>query len=395
MTLFMIILARRLGSADFGVFSSVVAFIAFFSLVEEFGITPPMIRRIARAREEGPRILGDIVGLKLVLGSVAYLLLVATSAVAGVSPLIAAVLGLSMIFEILAQTVTRAFEAYERMRDVAIITIVERSLLCVLGVAAVWLTGSLVAVGAAYLVTFVSSLSLSTWLFRRNIGAFRPVFSRSAWWPVMREALPFLTASILSTIWTRVDIYFLTTFRTPAEVGSYSAALRVVEAQIFIPVAILGSVFPVLARLQGGPPREFNRILGKNFVFLLATGVLIAAGTYLFAGQVIAILFGDGYRDSAATLRVFAPMIVFSFLHYLTSGALVALGREMLTTLTLGLGAVLCVTLGFIFIPEGGSHAAGVIKVVAEGTSFGIQGAVLAWMVFHPRSGAPHRTERY
>jgi O-antigen/teichoic acid export membrane protein len=279
------------------------------------------------------------------------------------------------------------------MKDVAIITIVERSLLCLTGVAAVFLTGSLAMVGVAYLVTFVSSLALSTYLFRRNIGPFRPAFSRAAWAPMMREALPFLTASILSTIWTRVDIYFLTTFRTPAEVGSYNAALRVVEAQIFIPVAILGSVFPVLSRLQGGPPREFNRILGKNFVFLLAAGLTVAAGTYLLSGPIISILFGDGYRDSAAILRIFSPMIVFSFLHYLTSGALVAMGRELLTTLTLGLGAVVCVTLGFIFIPGSGAQAAGLIKVAAEGLSFGIQGAVLVWMIVKSRGAAAHQPQ--
>lgn len=385
MTIFMIVLARRLGTADFGVFSSIVAFIAFFSLVEEFGLTPPMIRRVARSREEGPRILGEIVGLKVSLGVVAYALLMLTSIALGMSPLISAILGVSMVLEILAQTVTRIFEAYERMKDVAIVTIVERSVLCVAGVAAVWLTGSIAVVGIAYVVTFVTSLGIATWLFRRNIGPFRPAFNTAAWGPMMREAMPFLLAGILSTIWTRVDIYFLTSFRTPPEVGSYNAALRVVEAQIFIPVAILGSVFPVLARLRDGPRRDFNRVLGKNFIFLLITGIAAAAGTFVFAGQIISVLFGDQYADSAAILRIFSPMIMLSFLNYLISGALIAMGREILTTITLGLGAVICVTLGFLLIPVDGAPAAGLIKVIAEASTFSIQGAILLLMIFRSR----------
>ena len=114
-------------------------------------------------------------------------------------------------------------------------------------------------------------------------------------------------------------------------------------------------------------------------VFGLFAGLLIASVTWLFAPQIVAILFGEGYRESAVILRVFAPVVVFSFLHYLTSGALVAMGRELLTTLTLGIGAAVCIVLGFIYILAEGARAAGLIKVVAEGTSFAIQGGVLAW----------------
>ena len=389
-TLFMIILARRLGSADFGAFSSVVAFTAFFSLFEEFGMTQPMIRRMAQFRAEGPAILGQVLGLKLVLGAIAYVALVAVSTLLQVSPAIAAILGLSMIFEVLSQTVIRSFEAYERMRDVAIATVAERVLLCVTGVAAVWFTGSLAMVGVAYVLTFAASLTIAWRLFAKNVGPFRAAFPLGSWRPLLREALPFLSASVLSIVWMKVDIYFLTSFRTPAEVGSYNAALRIVEAQIFIPVAILGSVFPVLARLHGGPIRQFHRILVKNFIFLLFTGLLIASVTWVFAPQIVAILFGEGYRDSATILRVFAPVVVFSFLHYLTSGALVAMGRELLTTLTLGIGATVCVILGFIYIPAEGARAAGLIKVVAEGTSFAIQGGVLAWSAMKSaRDGHP------
>ncbi len=387
MTLFMIILARKLGAEEFGVFSSILAFIAFFSLVEEFGLNAPMIRRIARHRDRGPVILGEVFGVKVVLGLAAYLLLLATAIGLGVTPAITAILGLSMIFEILALTVTRAFEAYERMKDVAIITILERSLLCLAGVAAVYLGGSLVYVSLAYLFTFVCSLTLAAAMFNRRVAPFRPRASRETWKPMLREATPFLVSSILSIVWTRVDIYYLTSFRSAAEIGWYTAALRVVEAQIFIPVAILGSLFPVLSRLQGESVAAFNRILGKNFVFLMGLGAAVAWVTYAFSSEIISLLFGELYQESAGMLRIFAPMILFSFLNYLFSGALIAMGRELLATLTLGLGAVVCLVLGFAYIPQGGAAAAGYIKFGAEGLAFFFQGAVLLWLILKHRPG--------
>lgn len=381
MTLFMIVLARRLGAESFGVYSSIIAFIAFFSLVEEFGLTQPMIRRIARNRGEGTRILGEVLAVKAALGVGAYLLLLGTSIGLGVSPEITAVLGLSMILEILALTVTRAFEAYERMREVAIITIAERSLLCSTGIAAVFLGGSLAWVAAAYLVTFAGSLALATTMFGRAVGPIRVRPPRDGWRPMLREAAPFLVSSVLSIVWTRVDIYLLTSFRSAQEVGWYNAALRVVEAQIFIPVAILGSVFPVLSRLEGGSRAEFNGILGKNFLFLAALGGLIAAGTWLFAPEIIDLLFGVTYIQSAEVLRIFSPMIALAFLNYLFSGALIAMGREVIATITLGLGAAVCVTLGFAAIPAWGAPAAGAIKLGAETVAFLFQGSILLWLV--------------
>ena len=378
MTLFMIILARRLGTEEFGVYSSILAFIAFFSLVEEFGLNAPMIRRIARHRDRGAIILGEVFGVKAALGIAAYVMLIVTAIGLGVSPGITAILGLSMIFEILALTVTRAFEAYERMKDVAIITILERALLCLTGVAAVYYGGSLVYVSLAYLFTFACSLILAVTMFKRKVAPFRPRYSRETWKPMLREAVPFLISSILSIVWTRVDIYYLASFRTAAEIGWYTAALRVVEAQIFIPVAILGSVFPVLSRLQGESASGFNRILVKNFVFLLGLGAVIAGATYVFSSEIISLLFGDLYHESAGMLRIFSPMIVFSFLNYLFSGALIAMGRELLATYTTGTAAVP----GFRISPGGMPLRA--IKFSRGRIS--VQ-AILLWLILKHRPG--------
>ncbi len=385
MTVFMVILARRLGIEDFGVYSSILAFIAFFSLIEEFGMTPPMIRKISRSRPEGGAILGSVLGLKLILGGFAYAALMIASFWLDISPGITAILGLSMIFEILALTVTRAFEAFERMKYIAVITIIERVLLGVTGLGAVYMGWSLPGLSYAYLFTFLVSLVVSVCLFRRHIAPFELNFPRHEWKALLREAIPFLTASVLSLIWTRSDIYFLTSYRTSAEVGWYTAALRIVEAQIFIPVAILGSVFPVLARLYGPSLSEFTRILVKNFYFLLGVGFILAAGIYLYSAEIVLILFGQDYRESAQILRIYSPVIMFTFVNYLLGGALIAMGRERLATMTLGLGAALCVVCGFYFIPGGGGRAAGYIKLVAEAFSFVFQSLLL--IVLLRRSG--------
>lgn len=120
----------------------------------------------------------------------------------------------------------------------------------------------------------------------------------------------------------------------------------------------------------------------------MIVGGCVAAGTYIFAEDIVAILFGSSYADSARVLKIFSPMIFFSFLNYLLGGALIAMGKEIFPTVILGLGALVCVVSGFYFIPVEGTSAAAYIKLAAETLSFALQGVFLGWMLVKFRKTA-------
>ncbi len=361
-----VFIARRLGDERFGVFSTLLAYVAFFSIVEEFGLTVPLIRRIAKSADRPDLVLGRVIGAKIPLGLIAYALLVLSCLWSHVSPGLAAIFGASMFFEMQAISVTRSFEGFERMEYVAYLTIVERVVLCGLGVTVLYLGGGLEALGFAYIITYVIVFVLGLRWFRKLHGRLTILFDRAQFIPILREASPFFLSTLFSVIYNKADIFLLTTLRAPAEVGWYNAAFRVIDAQMFIPVSIVSAIFPVMARHYADTPAYFHRLHSRSFYFLLGLGVLISVTTYFSSDLIITVLYAGQYHQSALTLRILSLMLCFYFVNFLLGNALIAAGRESLSTMTLLLGAVTNLALCTALIPGFGGDGAAGARVVTE-----------------------------
>ena len=74
-TLLVILIARKLGDGQFGVFSSLTAFVSLFGILTEFGLTVPLIRTLAQRAETPGDMLGRVILIKVVLGVCSILLL--------------------------------------------------------------------------------------------------------------------------------------------------------------------------------------------------------------------------------------------------------------------------------------------------------------------------------
>jgi O-antigen/teichoic acid export membrane protein len=368
-----ILIARTQGDENFGVYSTLFSFIALFSILEEFGLTVPMIRRLAKRESSPGVVLGRVLALKMPLGAVAYVLLILASYLFHLSLELAFIFGASMFFEMLAVSVTRSFEGFERMEYVAFLTIVERSVLCSLGIAILLLGGGLSLLGGAYVFTNLLVLIIGTRLFRRQYGRIELHIDKQEGRRLLREAAPFFVSGFFAVLYNRTDIYFLSMYRSLAEVGWYNAAYRIIDAQMFIPVSIVSSVFPVLARYYGKQPHMFYRLHSRSFYLLLILGLSITVATYVAASFIILTLYAEKYAQAIVILQILSLMLCFYFVNFLLGNALIAAGREKLSTATLILGTGLNVSLNVLFIPRYGVQGAAWAKVGTEFFAFVFQ----------------------
>ena len=372
-TLLIIYVARSLGDERFGVFSSLLAFMALFSLIVEFGLTVPLIRKIAHGIHDPGEALGRVLTLKIPLSLMGFGLLVGSSFFFDIPISLALVFGISMVIEMLALSVTRSFEGFEKMKYVALITIVERTFFCALGFIVLFLGGSLFALAWVYVVTNLISLALGVYLFTKRFSGFRLSLPRDRVVPLLREAFPFFVATVFSVLYARADIFLLTTFSTTAEVGWYNAAVRIIDAQMFVPVAIVGSVFPVLSRYYVSEPRRFAEVYKSSFYVLLGLGIAVSLVTLFFADSIITYLYTAQFAKAIEPLKILSIMLSFYYVNFLVGNALIATGRERFATATLAIGALLNIVLNSVLIPRYGTHGAAWAKVVTEVAAFCIQ----------------------
>jgi len=167
-TFLMIYIARKLGDSEFGIYSSILVFVALFGLIEECGLTVPLIRRIARHESPPSNLLGEVFFLKLLLSVPAFACLLCATFWIGSSTPVVLVFGVCMVLEVLNVSVVRSFEGVETMRHISTVTIIERVTLCAGGVMVLYLGGALLAFAFVQLFSDTLSLGVAMVLWRRD-----------------------------------------------------------------------------------------------------------------------------------------------------------------------------------------------------------------------------------
>ena len=116
------------------------------------------------------------------------------------------------------------------------------------------------------------------------------------------------TAAI--TLYTRSNTFILGLVGTPAEVGYFSAAQRLIEAGKALVSPLTTAIYPHISRLSHVSPREGMDFLRRNTLRFILPFVLISAGLLWVAPPLGLLLLGRKFAPSIPLLRImsFTPL---------------------------------------------------------------------------------------
>jgi O-antigen/teichoic acid export membrane protein len=117
-------------------------------------------------------------------------------------------------------------------------------------------------------------------------------------------AFPVLLANLALAILTQADIILVKYFFPPHEAGIYSSAAIIGKIVMYLPAAIVISLFPMVAysRARSESTRSLIlKSLGMTMV-LSGSGALIL---YLFSGPVVSFFFGDRFHSAVPLIGLF------------------------------------------------------------------------------------------
>jgi O-antigen/teichoic acid export membrane protein len=169
----------------------------------------------------------------------------------------------------------------------------------------------------------------------------------------------------------------LSKLATVDAIGWYGAA-RTIMGTMLAPALIVGAAsFPHLSRTvaDGGPIKEEVRAALRPMLWL---GTLAAVGTYLFADDAIAIVYGQrNFAPSGTILKVYAPGFFLLFVNVVFGYALFALERAKAYSVVKLASVVICTAMELVLIPyfqqQTGNGGIGVVAafVASEFVVFG------------------------
>jgi O-antigen/teichoic acid export membrane protein len=190
------------------------------------------------------------------------------------------------------------------------------------------------------------------------------------------QSSPLAISALAINVYNRIDQVMLHAMSTDKVLGGYVAAVNMTEVYSLFPVALMDSLFPVIAR-TADQPAAFTRYMRFSFRSLMAIAFGVCAVVTPVAGSLMLLVFGNKYANSGPILAaiIWSEVAVF-FGIVLKMGLIVKNLQRFLAASTIA-GAIVNVGLNFFFIPRWGAVGA----AWATNISYTVA-SVLVYLVF-------------
>ncbi len=350
--LFIALLARRLGLADFGQFTFIAAIILLGNTFTNFGTDTTLIRELNRA--PAPRLIAQSFALQLTLSA---LWVIVTLILKPNSPLLHYSLSLfPLAFFSIATAVLRA---RERMDLVLALSLINGVLQLIAAFYSLDIsTLILYLLAGHFLAAVFSYLLCNASLPDFNLFPLPNIF------PLLKLTLPFAALTFLLVLSQRLGVLTTSFLLGDSATGIFSSVTRIVDGLKLGHYAILGALLPILSRRAPEAAHSFR----KGFILLISGSLLMAIALTVFPHLIISIIYGDEFISATNYLALFGwsliPYTVSSFISY----HLIAQSRETIlvkaTAISLAVFLALYLWLIPIYQVQGAIYAALIGEII-------------------------------
>lgn len=181
-------------------------------------------------------------------------------------------------------------------------------------------------------------------------------------------AFPMMLTGSLFLISGWMITLILGSFVTEAEVGIYSAALKVATLSSFILLSINSIVAPRFAQLHAAGDNDgLKRYAGQTARVVFLTSLPVAVLIALFRVQILG-LFGEGFAEGSTVLLILMIGQFFNFFAGSVGHFLNMTGNQKVMRNIVSLSALMNMALCFMLIPEFGITGAAVCNTLFMAT---------------------------
>jgi O-antigen/teichoic acid export membrane protein len=362
--------SRHLGPEGYGALSTAMAFASIFAVLTDFGVSTVAAREISIAPERERAILGNVVlvGLLVAVGAGALAMGLTFLAYPGDGNADIREGTAILLVQLLAAPVTGAarahFTAAQRGHLIAIGDVA-------LAVAMVGLTAAVVSAGLGFQAVVLATaggyvaqgIAMGLLAARTGgitIAADRVLASRLLW-----LSLPLAGTMIVNYLYFRLDLLLLSWLKDQEAVAVYALAYRVLEALMVLPAYVMLALFPEIAR-RGAHSERLAPIVGAAEAGMLAIALPTVVLGITFAPEIVQVVGGDAYEDSATVLSILIVALAMSYLNGVYGNALLALGRQAALLAVTSAVLVVNLAVNLAMIPPWGVRGAAVAVVISE-----------------------------
>lgn len=375
-----ILITRYLSKAGYGQYNFIFGLGLIFGVLANFGFGAYTSREIAKDRRKAPRILGNLLSLKIILSGGVLIMIFAASLFINKPQEV--IIGLYLIAFLTVSDALRGlmgsvFQAFEKMHFLAFSRIFERIFyLLILFLVIRFDLGFIYVVGCLFTSSFLAvvfELFFVHFKFARLSLRFDKNFIKKA----LLATFFFVLNDVFVVIFFKIDSVMITFMKGDVSNATYGAAYNLIYALVFVPMIFSTVLYPVLTRFHKKSGKIFQGTLSLVVKYYLIAAIPVTAFTYIFSQKLINLIYKEPYADSVIVLKMLSFALIFVSFNFVYCMFLNTVEKQKKVAFSSFCAMVFNVVTNFIFIPKYGILGAVSTTIFTEF----IFGAVLLYFV--------------
>lgn len=363
------LLARHLGVDDTGRYALVLALVTFVAGLSDLGLTTIGVRELStRAGQARDRLARNLLGLRMVVGVLGGIGIVAFAAAVGY--------GTTVVLGVALGAVGLFLQSWQSTLMIGLISELRIAWVAAFDLMRIVVNGALIVAlvlaGAGLLPFFATTIPAAALVLAVNAFVVRgrmpltPAFHPHEWRELIRIVVPYSAAVAAAVLYFQIAIVIVSLVGSAHDVGYFGLSSRTIQVLLILPSLSIGTAFPIFARAARDDRERLAYALGRVFEVSLAAGVLISLGLAIGAPLAIAVVGGSQFRPASAILAIQGLALGASFCGSLWAYGLLSLGRYG-TILKINLtGLALCGSLVAALVALDGARGAAIGTAVGE-----------------------------
>ncbi len=367
---YFIVVARKLGAAEYGTFIAASAVAEVVSPFSTLGIGNLMVKNVARDRNLFSLYWGNALVTNLIAGTGLILALMAVAPLflpSSISPLLLGLAAVnSLIFSRILDLARMAYQSVSRFDRTAQMNLLPHMLRAGAALLMVslfpdpnaldWMTVGLLCLGSAAIASLL--------IIHREIGPAKPNLPKL--YPELKQGSYFAVGLSAQSIYNDIDKTMLASLASVEATGLYAAAYRLIEVA-FVPMRSLLDASYTRFFKAGKTGVKGTWLVARKLLPMMGGYGLVAALGLYFCAPVVPWVLGPEYQMAVPALQWLAPIVLLKGLHYIAADTLTGADLQGYRSLTQIGVAALNIVLNLWLIPRYGWQGAVIASLASDG----------------------------
>ena len=364
-----ILIARYLGVHDYGILGFATSITGILSITTDFGISTHIVRHIATDYDSSPKYLGNAIPLKSIFAILTAILTLAILLILKCDEttiIVTLLFTLEMIIKSFINLMNGGFQAFEKGKYQGIGNTLLNAILLIFILLAIFSDWGLLGITLAYLISNIIALIYIYITFIRYVSKPHFEFDKTFCKKITMYSIPFAITGVLYSIYYSVDIIMLTNIIGNTATGIYNASYKLINVITLLYTAYTAVIFPVMSKFFKNDEKLLEISYEKSIKYLMLIMIPLAMSTMIYSTDLILLIYGPEYIDSAPTLSILIWTVCLLFVASPGNILLQASHKEVTVTKIYAIAAVFNIILNFILIPKFSFIGAAITTVVSD-----------------------------